>query len=264
MDKGALEGLSEVKKIFENEGRFLQIPATKGKLLVVGDLHGDGRTLDLVLDRFFYSREDTIIVFLGDYVDREPSSWAHRQTAVIVKLLQLKVQCPQRVFLLMGNHDLDPDLFTGFHTTFWWDLNRVEHEFFSDALSALPVVATTSNGVCFCHGVLPLDTNFKGFDLTKRKWLDVLWADYCQDKKKSRLTMRPSRFRVDFNKSMEAFGVNLLIKGHNPICPLRMYDNRCVTLQTNRHYQNICGINIALIDLARPVNTGDDIEILTL
>lgn len=42
---GYLEELVDVKKIFKNEGRWVKIPNTTGKLVVVSDLHGDGRTL---------------------------------------------------------------------------------------------------------------------------------------------------------------------------------------------------------------------------
>jgi len=267
MDKTGDTSLAElrcVKKIFEREGRWLKIPHTKGKLIVCGDLHGDCRTLDLLLDRYFYNSKDSMMLFLGDYVDREPSSWNDKKDAVVIKLLRLKMQHPQRVVMLMGNHDISNRLYAKYHSELWDSLSEEEHDFYSDALSSLPIVASTSNGVAFCHAVLPPDTNLKGFDLTKRQCLDVLWADYHQTPKESRFSPRPSRSRKQFEQSMAAFGVHLLVRGHDPTAPLRMFSKRCITIQTNRHYENHCGMHIVIVDLVNPIKNADDIEIVNV
>ncbi len=163
-----------------------------------------------------------------------------------------------------GNHELSSRLYGKFHSEFWDGLSEDEHDFYSDILSSMPIVMTTANGVALCHATLPPDGDFTRFDLTKKKWKDVLWADYHQDKKEARYSSRPPRFVNDFNKSMAAFGTNLLIKGHNPFAPLKMYDNRCVTIQTNWHYIKQCGMHIVIIDLDKPVKNADDVRIVNI
>ncbi len=62
-NEGRFVELAGVKEIFKREGRWLKIPATKGKLIVSSDIHGDGKVLDLLLERFFHC-EDNIFGFL--------------------------------------------------------------------------------------------------------------------------------------------------------------------------------------------------------
>ena len=63
--------------------------------LIVGDLHGDLETLHKVLSRW-----EGPLVFLGDYVDR-----GDKGLEVLTKVLELKLDRPQEVFLLRGNHE---------------------------------------------------------------------------------------------------------------------------------------------------------------
>jgi len=71
---------------------------------VVGDIHGCVDELDRLLDHLALTQADTII-FLGDYIDRGPSS-----KGVIERLLRLRRQGPRCVFL-KGNHE---DMFLAF------------------------------------------------------------------------------------------------------------------------------------------------------
>lgn len=204
------------------------------------------------------------MVFLGDYVDRTPSSWDDRQSAVVVKLLKLKIQYRDRIYMLMGNHDLDPSKYLNFHSEFWFDLNDGEHELFSEVLSALPIVATTSNGVALCHGTLPPNTNFNNFDLHKGSWVDDIWSDYLEDNDIINRSCRPTKCKKYFIKSMAAFDATILIKGHNPFVPITMYDNTCVTIQTTRIYADICGMHIVVIDLTKPIINANDVQIINV
>ncbi|WP_176761177.1 metallophosphoesterase [Desulforhopalus singaporensis] len=250
-------------KTFQNEGRHLQITNTTGKLVVVGDLHGDGRTLHYLLNKYFFESSEFILLFLGDYVDREPSSWNNHPSAVIDQLLLLKHQYPDKIFLLAGNHDLTPKRYVPFHSEFWNKLNSDYYHFYSDVLSSIPVVATTSRGIACCHGTLPLRSDFTTFDLNDSEWIDSIWADYYENNEGVSRVYRPVRLKHHFDQSMKAFKSSLLIKGHNPSAPLLMYTNRCITMQTNRYYNDYCGMHIAIVDLTKPkIETADDIEIV--
>lgn len=64
---------------------------------IVGDIHGQLYDLIGILDQFRLGKDK--ILFLGDYVDRGCFS-----TEVIVLLLCMKVNWPDRIILLRGNH----------------------------------------------------------------------------------------------------------------------------------------------------------------
>jgi serine/threonine protein phosphatase 1 len=71
----------------------------EGRLFAVGDLHGCAEELCLVLDTIDLDDADTI-VFIGDYVDRGPSS-----RGVIERLIELRDGKGPRCIFLKGNHE---------------------------------------------------------------------------------------------------------------------------------------------------------------
>jgi protein phosphatase len=96
-------------KALKVEGGLLRIPPT-GKLLIVGDIHGDLESLLYILkDSKFIeaveSEENLKIIFLGDYGDRGDFS-----PEVYYVVSWLKVRFPGKVVLLRGNHEPPGDL----------------------------------------------------------------------------------------------------------------------------------------------------------
>jgi predicted phosphodiesterase len=70
------------------------------RLLVFGDLHGESRWQQHVenIDRYDY------VIFMGDYMD----SFTHLDIELIDNLSELinfKAMYPDKVILLLGNHD---------------------------------------------------------------------------------------------------------------------------------------------------------------
>lgn len=74
------------------------------RTFVIGDIHGCAEEVDYLLDAIQPSEGDTV-TFLGDYVDRGPSS-----KGVIDRLLRLRREGPRCIFL-KGNHE---DMFLAF------------------------------------------------------------------------------------------------------------------------------------------------------
>ena len=58
-----------------------------GRVLVMGDVHGQLEKMQLVLTRCNYSPEIDRLVLLGDYVDRGPDS--RRVVAEVLRLTQM-------------------------------------------------------------------------------------------------------------------------------------------------------------------------------
>ncbi|TWT33560.1 Serine/threonine-protein phosphatase 1 [Posidoniimonas corsicana] len=68
-----------------------------GRLLAIGDVHGCQRALESLLDQIGLTAEDTL-VFLGDLVDRGPSS-----NGVVDCVCELREE--HNVVVIMGNHE---------------------------------------------------------------------------------------------------------------------------------------------------------------
>ena len=86
-----------------------------GIALVVGDLHGDLRSLITIIEAsdFIHKIEkdkDLTIVFLGDYGDRGAYS-----AEVYYVILRIKLAYPEHVILLLGNHEGPEDLMASPH-----------------------------------------------------------------------------------------------------------------------------------------------------
>lgn len=74
------------------------------ELAIIGDLHGDSRTLFRILDGIdyekFLSSQENKMVFLGDYVDKGSDS-----IGVLYAICHLKHAHPDSVVLMRGNHE---------------------------------------------------------------------------------------------------------------------------------------------------------------
>ena len=120
-----------------------------GRVTIVGDLHGNIRDTIRIITASNWLMSDTILLFLGDYVDRGDFS-----VEVVTLLLSLMLEFPNRVYLLRGNHEFkDLNKNYGFQMqvcedfgddTLWTQFNSV-----FDYLSIAAIV----NGNIFCvHG----------------------------------------------------------------------------------------------------------------
>ena len=86
-----------------------------GEVVVIGDLHGDFKSLTSILrtSRFFQramNNRDLLLVFLGDYGDRGANS-----AEVYYLILKLKLAFPEQIVLLRGNHESPIDLIASPH-----------------------------------------------------------------------------------------------------------------------------------------------------
>ena len=72
------------------------------RTVIIGDIHGCYSTLVELLRKIEYSPADknTILIFLGDYIDRGPKI---RET--LDYLIKLKISAGNRVIFLRGNHE---------------------------------------------------------------------------------------------------------------------------------------------------------------
>ncbi|MDH5816052.1 MAG: metallophosphoesterase family protein [Candidatus Nezhaarchaeota archaeon] len=88
---------------YESHGSLAKIKSEVGRLVIVGDIHGDYESLITILSSIDLSQ--ATLVFLGDYIDRGSQS-----PHVVYEVLNVKLRNPSSVILLMGNHEGPPEL----------------------------------------------------------------------------------------------------------------------------------------------------------
>jgi serine/threonine protein phosphatase 1 len=80
-------------------GASVSPPAAEtGSVFAIGDVHGCAEELRALIQKLPL-RKDSLVVFLGDYIDRGPDS-----RGVVDTILDLRQYC--RVICLLGNHEL--------------------------------------------------------------------------------------------------------------------------------------------------------------
>ncbi len=253
------ELLNEAEKRFASEAKLIQLKF--GKVIFVGDTHGDLEATEKTIDR--YLKPKNKLVFLGDYVDRGPASLEN-----INFLLGQKIEHPHSLYLLMGNHE--GFAVGSFHPAdFWEGLDAELRQRYSEVLSRLPLAVSTPNGIIALHGALPDVSRLEDINSIKpgsAEWHQITWGDW-QDTEGEFLgidpyTGRPQFGRGWFEEIMSRLGKNVLIRSHQPDAPPAMYGKRCLTIFTSSAYGHyVSERTIALVDLKKVVRSVDDIEI---
>jgi len=246
-------------KGFIKEPKLIEIKKAR-KVVFVGDTHGDLEASQKVIKN--YLKEGNKIVFLGDYVDREPNSKENLDF-----LLETKEKNPDRVYLLQGNHEGHHLL--KFHPAeFWENLSKEEYEKYCAIVESFPL-AIVVNDIIALHGVLPDIDNLKEINKIKlgsEEWRQITWGDFSdetgEDLGIGPLTGRPQFGRDYFFRLMGIFRKSVLIRSHQPTSPLFMFDNRCLTIFTSSAYTS--ERTIAITDFKKEIKTAKDLEIVRI
>lgn len=252
------ELIDQASKIFEKEPRLIQIPS-QGKVVFVGDTHGDLEASQQVTDRFL--KKPYRIVFLGDYVDRGACSEENIQY-----LLSLKLEHPEEIFLLAGNHE--GFMVKPFHpSSFWSSLSFEEKERYGVLFSKLPLAAMTQNGIVALHGALPeLQSlnEISKIELGDGNWDRIVWGDFVEEEAESLgdLWGRPQFGQLYFERMMERYQKQVLVRSHQPHAPSRMFGKRCLTIFTSHAY--LPTRTVAVADMEREIRTSEDLALETV
>ena len=253
------ELLNKADKKFTSEAKLIQLES--GKVVFVGDTHGDLEATEKIIDKYLKSEHK--LVFLGDYVDRGSASMEN-----VNFLLGQKIEHPDSLYLLMGNHEGHAAV--SFHPAdFWEGLDTELRQRYSEVLSELPLAVSTSNGIIALHGALPDVSGLEDIDrirLGSDEWRQITWGDW-QEREGEFLgidtyTGRPQFGQGWFEEIMSRLGKNVLIRSHQPDTPPTMFTKRCLTIFTSSAYRHyVSERTIALADLKKAVKSTDDIEI---
>lgn len=245
--------LEKAERVFDQERRLIRLPS-QGKVVFVGDTHGDLDASQQVIRR--YSKKPYRVVFLGDYVDRGKDSVENIQY-----LLRLKVEHPEEIFLLSGNHEgfMVKEFYP---SNFWGSLHLKEREEYGILFSKFPLAVATQNGILALHAALPDLKSLEEIDqveLGSGNWDRMVWGDFVENETDymGDLWGRPQFGRQYFDRLMERYQRQVLVRSHQPNASLVMFDKRCVTIFTSRVYLPIR--TIAIADLEKEIRNGEDL-----
>lgn len=250
MDWGDL--LEKAASVFEKEPRLIHLPS-QGKVVFVGDTHGDLDASQQIIQR--YLKKPYRIVFLGDYVDRGNESKENIQY-----LLGLKLEHPEEIFLLAGNHE-------GFMVkqfypaNFWSSISTEERKKYGALFSRFPLTATAQNGILALHGAMPDLKSLEEInqiELGNENWDRMVWGDFVENEMDilGDLWGRPQFGRSYFERMMERYQKQVLVRSHQPHAPMMMFNKKCMTIFTSHAY--LPTRTIAIADLEKEIRTADD------
>jgi len=269
-----LKGLSSI----QTTGRLVHLPP-KGEAIVVGDLHGDLKSLEHILNESSFiekasKKEEIHIIFLGDYGDR-----GFRSPEVYFIVLSLKLLFPERVILLQGNHEGPSDLLAYPHDLPYhlqmrfMDRWRDIYTELSDLFRKFHTAVIVDQRCLMLHGGVPSKAK-KIEDLayayqkhpSESHLEEILWSDPAEGIRGVRPSPRGAGrlFGEDVTSAfLNALGVKFLIRGHEPAMDGYMitHGGKVLTLFSRKGspYHNLHGAYLEF-DLSRNFDSAWHLE----
>jgi len=240
------EFLLEIKEIFQKENQLIHLPENK-IIIFVGDTHGDFKSSIQVLKN--YLNKNTIIVFLGDYVDRAPEKLGDIKN--ILYLFHMKIK-NKNLILLRGNHeDIMINTRYGFKDNVMEIWDEEIWALFNNVFAFMPLAVTTKEIIAL-HGGLPEINRLeqiknipKGLFTGENKFLDqLLWSDSLDIEegiieKENRGVKHALLYgKTYFEEIISKIKKEILIRSHNPEAKGLVFNKRCITLFTSSSYAN--------------------------
>ncbi|MCD6481928.1 MAG: metallophosphoesterase [Thermoplasmata archaeon] len=238
--------LRKVKEIMWKEPPLISL---RGKIMVVGDTHGDVVISKEVVRRFFDKNLD-FLIFLGDYVDREPEGVD--EFANINFLLEMKMAHPDKIFLLQGNHEAYHTI--PFHSNFVQAAGEKYKEYES-VFREMPLAAMANN-VFLSHAGFPLGE----YEINKKNMRaieDITWNDL--DLSHVYRGVGKKFGEEDIKKFLERMDAVAMIRGHDYHFNGIVAYEKCLTIFTSRLYANEGNKGILVAEINGNVEGIDDI-----
>lgn len=251
------ECLERVIPIVEKEKAMVELD---GNAAFVGDTHGDFETTKSIVKRFF---DDSNLVFLGDYIDREPARWGSIYN--ITYLLSLKCRYPEKIFLLKGNHECNYDIpcvpyeFEGEIIQRFGSLRL--HKKYVEVFSSMPLMVLTKN-IFAAHGGILKGANLERLIKLEKNDLiairSIVWSDP---------TISPT-FRgigdpfneVELTKFLDEINARVFIRGHDySTLGISIYGDRCLTIFSSRRYKEMGNKGILVARAEKEISHAKDL-----
>lgn len=255
----SISRLDSVGCILESENSLLRIKVNHGqKVYMVGDIHSDLKALDFILN-FIDNHPDDKFIFLGDYVDR-----GNHGEEVFLKLAELKINNPDRVFLLRGNHEVKTvNSCYGFLKelkTKYNDYNEI-YDKFNNVFDKLPVAAVldcrTKKIFCVHGGICPSKDNGtlnvsdlenlpKIKPVEKSIMESLLWSDPNRDENQSQFIESDRGAGYVYSKKnvtdfLRKNGLDCIVRAHETVQSgiEELFDGKVKTVFSVPHYGSL-------------------------
>ena len=238
--------------------------------LVFGDSHGDWPSILELFRLWSGGPSRTLLVGLGDYVDRSPEDCPNGSVANALYLLSLAARYPDRVFLLQGNHETNRRI-PAFPRTLpeevddLWGPEEDRYHRLEGLLERGPLAATAPSGAYLAHAGFPRgelgNPWTRAFDRPDDDRLaEIVWAE-C-DASRNRRGAAPAWNGQDLDRFLGATALRLMLRGHDPdIIGRPLYRERCLTLHTTRIYERFGGVLAATLPLGVPLVSVRSIQV---
>jgi len=227
--------LRTVTPHFEEEKALIELD---GKIAFIGDIHGDFSIMKAIVKQFF---DYDHLVFLGDYIDREPVKWGSIHT--ITYLLLLKCCFPKKIILLKGNHEcnyLIPCFPYQFKDELFQRFRSSElHTGFTKAFSEMPLMVL-SHRIFAAHGGIIKGVDLQGLKKIEKNDTTAVEALVWSDPTLSRIYRGiGSRFdKEELLKFLEEIQANVFIRGHDyTTLGFSIYNDRCLTIFSSSEFK---------------------------
>ncbi|MBY8981316.1 MAG: serine/threonine protein phosphatase, partial [Candidatus Lokiarchaeota archaeon] len=222
--------IAQAKTIFQGEELLLDLKTDNDKeeIFVIGDIHGNLDSL-IALINLINTQEPKYVIFLGDIVDR-----GKFQLECLLIVLALKIQNPERFYLIRGNHEsLEMNKNYGFFQDFI--IRFEDYDKFSeiiDLYNKIPVCIRVNEVILCLHGGIPEDLDIlnKIKNLKKKKIpstellsimknvFQMMWNDPKEDLKGFKDSFRGQGIKFYgkdvFEKFMKKNKLEYLIRSH--------------------------------------------------
>ncbi|BFU25173.1 calcineurin catalytic subunit A, putative [Entamoeba histolytica HM-1:IMSS-B] len=197
--------LKRIQNVLRKEMNIIRI---NGPTAIFGDIHGQFYDLCNIFQDFESSDES--LLFLGDYVDRGCFG-----TEVCTFLFCLKLQYPNRVHLLRGNHECRlMTTYFNFRQECLWKYTAQIYDEFMNTFDCLPLcgIVNSNLGSFFCvhGGISPSLQKINDINYIDRfqeppedgLFCDLLWSDPMDD---SMYEVLSQEDKLNFQKEMYEF-----------------------------------------------------------
>lgn len=251
------ECLERVLSILEKEKALVEVD---GNLAFIGDTHGDFETTKSVVKRFF---DERYLVFLGDYIDREPIKWGSIYN--VTYLLLLKCCYPERILLLKGNHECNyaipcPPYEFKREVIQRYGSHRL-HKKYVEVFSSMPLMVLAKNVFAAHGGIL------KGADLKRLRILGkndltaieaIVWSDPIISS-----TFRGAGYPFsgrDLINFLDGINARVFIRGHDySTLGMSIYGDRCLTIFSSRRYKEMGNRGILVARTDKEISSASDL-----
>jgi len=249
--------LEKATSILDKEKAFVEL---KGDITFVGDTHGDFETTKSVVKQFFNADH---LVFLGDYIDREPMKWGSIYN--ITYLLLLKCRYPEKIVLLKGNHECNyiiPCLPYEFEEEIIQRFGSLNlHKKYVEVFSSMPFMVLANN-VFAAHGGILKKADLKQLRKTEKNDIEAIESLVWSDPAISH-TFRGAGDPFnedDLTKFLDGINAKVLVRGHDyNALGFSIYRNRCLTIFTSSRYKEMGKKGILVARLKKEISNIDDL-----